>query len=121
MALSDDEYQQLAKEYEDACWEACSKCDRAGYDAGWWKSSLRAHGGVEASKGLIRRAQRDNRPQSGFLKLIEMGGDWPTLTVEYSVLWPKWRPLFEDAPDLLTTARLFLRQAGITPPDEQTA
>jgi hypothetical protein len=104
----------LEDEYEQACWLACMEGEKRGYNPRWWMSMIRAHGAVEASVQLIKRS--GGVPQSGFKRLIRMG--LPKETVEFAVLRPKWRPLFSQHPDVLETARFILRQAGVTPPDE---
>ncbi len=101
-------------EYEQACWESCMEGLKRGYDARWWMSSVRAHGAVPASVKLIRSSS--GVPQSGFKRLVRDG--YPQETVEYAVLRPRWRPIFAQYPDVLDIARFTLRQAGITPPDE---
>ncbi len=49
--------------------------------------------------------------QSGFLRLIAAGR--PDLTVEWSILQPRWDPLFADHPKEREAARWRLETAGV--------
>jgi hypothetical protein len=104
----------LEDDYEKELWQNCLEGDQRGYLAPWWKSMIKAHRGVRASVLLISRS--GGEPQSGFKRLEQMG--LVRTSVEYTMLKPKWRPLFTRNLDVLEVARFILRQAGVTPPDE---
>jgi hypothetical protein len=69
----------------------------AGYTAGYFLSMLSDIGGLETAQHLLHTAE----PSDGYVALWERGR--LDLTVEATVLIPRWRPLFTD--EELTTAR----------------
>jgi 5-methylcytosine-specific restriction enzyme A len=73
---------------------------------------VRRSGAVEAAKHLLVSGDI----QYGFRRLIEEGR--PDLTVEWSVLLPRWRQLFSD--QYRDAARWRLHQAGVKPPEDDT-
>jgi hypothetical protein len=116
--------------YGRACWSDCSWLrQHTNYGPGYWEQMMRSASGFMLRQGsldsrgplwaavsLIRRG--NGRPQSGYLRLLEM--DQVVMTVEYSVLWLEWRPIFRYFPDVMDLARGILRRSGVTPPDEET-
>jgi hypothetical protein len=107
----------LLNEYHEACvtdtdWLALN----TDYNANRWRQSMNQNTGAQASIMLIRAGR--GHPQTGFLRLLEIRQ--VERSVEYSVLRPRWRPIFEWFPDVMDTARRILKQKGVMPPDEAT-
>jgi hypothetical protein len=73
---------------------------------------VRQSGAVAAAKQLLVIGDI----QYGFRLLIEE--DRPDLTVEWSVLLPRWRQLFSD--QYRDAARWRLQQAGVEPPEDDS-
>jgi hypothetical protein len=98
----------LEQEFGAACDAAVAEARLLGYDPTVWISMQNEMGAAEAARRLLASGDI----QSGFLRLVEF--QRPDLTVEWSVLDPKWEPLFTE--DHRHAARWRLRQAGVTPP-----
>jgi hypothetical protein len=100
--------------YERATWAAIEECKhlRRRYDPAIWIGMVRQSGAVAAAKNLLVSGDI----QYGFRRLIEEGR--PDLTVEWSVLRPRWRELFSD--QYRDAARWRLRQAGLEPPEDDS-
>jgi hypothetical protein len=98
--------------YERATWAAIEECKHLShrYDPTIWIGMVRRSGAVEAAKQLLASGDI----QYGFRRLIEEGR--PDLTVEWSVLLPRWRQLFSD--QYREAARWRLQQAGAKPPED---
>jgi hypothetical protein len=100
--------------YERATWAAIEECKHLGrrYDPAIWIGMVRRSGAVEAAKHLLVSGDI----QYGFRRLIDEGR--PDLTVEWSVLLPRWRQLFSD--QYREAAQWRLQQAGVKPPQDDT-
>ncbi len=92
----------LAAEFERYMWDCIHRCKEFGYNAGYWKRMVVDHGAVEASHRLLT----GTRASDGFTRLWEEGR--LDLSVEFSVLLPRYRDLFTD--DERTEARRRLEQ-----------
>jgi hypothetical protein len=103
MTLSDDEYQALSDEYHDATLAAIVECKRLGYPPTRWELMVRQEGAVAAA----RRVLQPGRPNDGFVRLAYlMNPRHPELTVEWSALESRWRPLFTDEMRAVARQRL---------------
>jgi hypothetical protein len=109
-----DELAPLVDAYHEACLQTIYKNMTEGYPANWWLKRVLSHGGAQASVNLILEGQ--GVPQTGFYRLKNMGQVEDS--VEYAVLRPDWRQIFQHFPDVLTYARTILRETGVTPPEE---
>jgi len=100
--------------YERATWAAIEECKHLGrrYDPAIWIGMVRRSGAVAAAKHLLVSGDI----QYGFRRLVEEGR--PDLTVEWSVLLPRWRRLFSD--QYRDAARWRLQQAGVEPPADDS-
>lgn len=100
--------------YGRAIWAAIEECKhlRRRYDPAIWIGMVRQSGAVEAAKHLLVSGDI----QYGFRRLIEEGR--PDLTVEWSVLLPRWRQLFSD--QYRDAARWRLQQADVDPPEDDS-
>lgn len=100
--------------YERASWAAIEECKHLSrrYDPAIWIGMVRQSGAVAAAKQLLVSGDI----QYGFRRLIEEGR--PDLTVEWSVLLPRWRQLFSD--QYRDAARWRLQQAGVEPPEDDS-
>ena len=92
----------LAADFERYTWECIHSCKEFGYNAGYWKRMVIDHGAVEASHRLLT----GTRASDGFTRLWEE--ERLDLSVEFSVLLPKYHDLFAD--DERTEARRRLEQ-----------
>ena len=73
-----------------------------------WIKMIHQYGASEAARRILECSEN----QSGFGRLIEIGH--PEWTVEWEVLNPKWRPLFNEVH--LEAARWRLKQVRVAPP-----
>ena len=80
----------VAAEFERYMWDCIRRCKEFGYNAGYWKRMVVDHGAVEASHRLLT----GTRASDGFTRLWEEGR--LDLSVEFSVLLPKYHDLFTD-------------------------
>lgn len=99
--------------YELATWAAIEECKhlRHRYDPTIWIGMVRQSGAVGAAKHLLVSGDIQYR----FRRLIEEGR--PDLTVEWSVLLPRWRALFSDQ---YRDAARWRLQAGLEPPEDDS-
>ena len=95
----------LAAEFERYMWDCIHRCKEFGYNAGYWKRMVVDHGAVEASHRLLT----GTRASDGFTRLWEEGR--LNLSVEFSVLLPKYHDLFTD--DERAEARRRLRAVSV--------
>jgi hypothetical protein len=98
--------------YERETWAAIEECKhlKRRYDPAIWAGMVRQSGAVAAARHLLVSGDI----QYGFRRLIEEGR--PDLTVEWSVLLPRWRRLFSE--QYRAAARWRLQQAGVQPPED---
>jgi hypothetical protein len=81
----------LAADFERYTWDCIRRCkEEFGYNAGYWKRMVVDDGAVEASHRLLT----GTRASDGFTRLWEEGR--LDLSVEFSVLLPKYHDLFTD-------------------------
>ena len=80
----------VAAEFERYMWDCIRRCKEFGYNAGYWKRMVADHGAVDASHRLLA----GTRASDGFTRLWEEGR--LDLSVEFSVLLPKYHDLFTD-------------------------
>jgi hypothetical protein len=97
--------------YERDCWLAIEECRRLGrpYDPHVWVGMVLRSGAATAARQLLASGDI----QYGFRRLVEAGR--PDLTVEWSVLLPRWRQLFDE--QYRDAARWRLQQVGVDPPE----
>ena len=110
--LSDDDDLSDEDAYERATWLAIEECKHLTprYDPSIWIGMVRRSGAAPAAKNLLVSGDI----QYGFRRLVDAGR--PDLTIEWSVLHPRWRLLFSD--QHREAARWRLRQAGVEPPED---
>jgi hypothetical protein len=95
----------LEDDFHEECVRAVDECRRLKYVPTAWIGMMNGPGGAAAA---ARRLLISGDIQSGFERLIQMGR--ADLTVEYAVLQPRWRDLFEE--QHREAARWRLQQAG---------
>jgi hypothetical protein len=102
--------QTLEDEFDLACQAAIDECRalRPPYVPTAWTSMIGRHGAVEAAQRLVVSGDI----QSGFGRLVKAGR--PDLTIEWTILHPRWRSLFGRSHREASIWRL--REAGIEPP-----
>lgn len=100
--------------YERATWATIEECKqlKPRYDPTIWIGMVRQSGAVAAAKHLLVSGDI----QYGFRRLVEEGR--PDLTVEWSVLLPRWRQLFTG--QYRDAAHWRLQQAGVEPPEDDS-
>jgi hypothetical protein len=93
--------------YERECWVAIEECKYLSppYYPTTWIEMVRRWGAAEAARRLLV----DPEIQPGFQRLIAAGR--VDLTVERSVLYPRWNRIF--SPQYRAAAEWRLRQAGV--------
>jgi hypothetical protein len=97
----------LEEEFHAECVRAVDELRSLKYVPTAWIHMMNGPGGAAAA---ARRLLVSGDIQSGFERLIRMGR--ADLTVEYAVLQPRWRDIFED--QHRQAARWRLQQAGAT-------
>jgi hypothetical protein len=80
----------LAADFEQYMWDCIQKCREFNYNPAYWKRMIIDHGAVDASHRLLT----GTRASDGFTRLWEE--DCLELSVEFSVLLPKYHDLFTD-------------------------
>jgi len=100
--LADDE-----AAYERECWAAIEECKYLNppYRPTAWIAMVQRRGAAEAARRLLISGEI----QPGFQRLVDAGR--VDLTVERSVLYPRWNRIFD--PQHLAAAEWRLRQAGV--------
>lgn len=81
---------ELEKRFIQEVASTIEECRSLGYPPSIWQDLVVSKGAVQASKDLVVAS----KVQPGFKKLIKMGR--PDLTVEFLVMQPEYRPLFEE-------------------------
>lgn len=102
MANSGDE-----DDYQHECWTAIEECRSLTppYHPTAWIAMVQRWGAAEAARRVVSRGDI----HEGFQRLIDAGR--PDLTVEWSMLSPRWRGLFDAGHR--DAAQWRLRQAGV--------
>src|SRR5689334_25168951 len=80
----------LAADFEQYMWDCIHRCKEFNYNPAYWKRMIVDHGAVDASHRLLS----GTRASDGFTRLWEEGR--LELSVEFSVLLPKYHDLFTD-------------------------